>query len=217
MKYSFSLFTQIKERFRGSIQENYSEDWKNNLLSLYIIRKGDGICLFSHHFQLGSISHIETQLVGMGFSALARMMREIVDSSARLAMIDLGKKKVLIDERESIMVVLVTITDSPFLREKLEEFSDHFEKVFELQQQIDLETCVCLENYALTSELVSMVFQDRYTSVLEIIPVLFKSIQKRRSIFPDQDRKSNLESSQRNLKEITKISTEHESIVIKEP
>ena len=99
MKYSNKWFVQLRKRVIEKHSIRSSENWKQHLISLYIIRKSDGICLFSHHFQLGLISQIEIQLVGMGFTALARMMREIVDSSSCLSMIDLGEKKVLINEK----------------------------------------------------------------------------------------------------------------------
>ena len=188
MKYSLKWFTRLKEQIWENYRINTPKNWQKHLLSLYIIRKSDGICLFSHHFQLGLISQIETQLVGMGFTALAKMMREIVDSSACLGMIDLGRKKVLVDERRNLLAVLVTTDNYPFLCRKLEELTDHFEKMFELQQQINLETCVRLEDYALTAELVSLVFKDQSTRVLEIIPVIFKSIRKKNSIFSDQEK-----------------------------
>jgi len=189
MKYSIKWFIQLKKRFLEHYPTKSSENWKQHLISLYIIRKSDGICLFSHHFQLGLISQIENQLVGMGFTALARMMQEIVDSSSRLNMIDLGEKKVLINERINLLAVLVTTQDSLFLYGKLEELTYHFEKIFELQQQISLETYVRLEDYALTSELVSLVFKDRPKRVLEIIPVIFKSIRKSNSLYSPQERK----------------------------
>ncbi|UCG90674.1 MAG: hypothetical protein JSU57_02795, partial [Candidatus Heimdallarchaeota archaeon] len=115
MKYSSNKFTWFKKHFRDNSLNKLPKDWKKHLISLYIIRKSDGICLFSHHFQLGAISQIENQLVGMGFTALAKMMREIVDKSARLNMIDLGRKKVLIEERINLLVVLVTTEGSSFL------------------------------------------------------------------------------------------------------
>ncbi len=43
-------------------------------------------------------------------------------------------------------------------------------------------TQVCVEDYALTSELVSLIFKDKPTRVLEIIPVIFKSIRKNKSL-----------------------------------
>ena len=188
MKFSQNWFTRFKKQIWVDHHTTFPKNWKQHLLSLYIIRKSDGICLFSHHFQLGLISQIENQLVGMGFTALAKMMREIVDSSARLCMVDLMTKKVLIDERRNLLAVLVTTDHSPFLCSKLKEITDHFEKMFELQQQINLETCVRLEDYALTGELVSLVFKDRPKRILEIIPVIFKSIRKSDSIFPNQEK-----------------------------
>ncbi|MFW9903001.1 MAG: hypothetical protein ACFFFH_01595 [Candidatus Thorarchaeota archaeon] len=189
MRYSTKWFIKLKKRILDNHGTRSIENWKQHLISLYIIRKNDGICLFSHHFQLGLISQIEIQLVGMGFTALARMMQEIVDSSSRLNLIDLGEKKVLINERTNLLAILITTEDSPFLYQKLEELTDHFEKIFELQQQINLETCVRLEDYALTSELVSLVFRDRPKRVLEIIPVIFKSIRKNNTDFSNQEKK----------------------------
>ncbi|MFX0124297.1 MAG: hypothetical protein ACFFAE_11715 [Candidatus Hodarchaeota archaeon] len=189
MKYSIKWYNRLRKRVSEKNRIKTSENWKQHLITLYIIRKSDGICLFSHHFQLGLISQIENQLVGMGFTALARMMQEIVDSSSCLSKIDLGEKKVLIDERRNLLTVLVTTQDTPFLYKKLGELTDHFENMFELQQQINLETCVRLEDYALTAELVSLVFKDRPKRVLEIIPVIFKSIRKNNSVFSNHEKK----------------------------
>lgn len=215
MKYSTKWFTQFRKRIVEKHRIRSSENWKQHLISLYIIRKSDGICLFSHHFQLGLISQIENQLVGMGFTALARMMQEIVDSSACLSMIDLGQKKVLIDERRNLLAVLVTTQDTPFLYQKLEELTDHFENMFELQQQINQETCVRLEDYALTAELVSLVFTDRPKRVLEIIPVIFKSIRKSNSIFSNQEKKllSRLNLTNMSIKETNESPREANRII----
>ena len=217
MKYSTKWFIRLKKRILEYNHIKSPENWRQQLISLYIIRKSDGICLFSHHFRLGLISQIEIQLVGMGFTALARMMQEIVDSSSRLKMIDLGEKKVLINERINLLVVLVTTQDNIFLYKKLEELTDHFEKIFELQQQISLETCVRLEDYALTAELVSLVFQDRPKRVLEIIPLIFKSIQKdnaastpHRSKSPQRDNLANISRKEtyESPREVKRIFTE---------
>ncbi|UCE14219.1 MAG: hypothetical protein JSV04_03330 [Candidatus Heimdallarchaeota archaeon] len=145
--------------------------------------------MFSHHFRLG-VSQIESQLVGMGFVAITQMIREIVDSSAKLSRIELGRKDVIIKEKKSIVAVLILNTSdySPFFNDKLEELIDYFEKLFELQQQISLETCVCLEDYAMTSELVSLIFNDRPTRVLEIIPLIFKSIRSRNTVFSRKEK-----------------------------
>jgi len=171
MKFSLTSIIRIIPFFNRKNQKEWLENWQQQLLSLYIVRNTDGICLFSHHFRLGMISQIESQLVGMGFVAMIKMMKEIVDSSAKLSLIDLGKKKVLIDERKNYFAILVTVEDSLFLRKKLRKFTDYFEKIFELQFQINNNKCVCLEDYALTSDLVSMVFDDQSSRGLEIIPI----------------------------------------------
>lgn len=153
--------------------------WQEHLVSLYIIRKNDGICLFSHHFNLGYISNIENQLVGMGFIAIANMMQEVVDSSSQLRMIDLGRKKVLLEERNNILSVLITTKFLEVLKEKLAEFANFFAKIFELQQQINEKSClVSPEDYALTADLVPLIFASLPRKPLELIPLIFKTIQR---------------------------------------
>ncbi len=153
--------------------------WQQYLVSLYIIRKTDGICLFSHHFNLGYISNIENQLVGMGFIAIANMMQEVVDSKCQLRMIDLGQKKVLLEERKNVISVLITTKFVKILKTKLAEFTNYFTKIFELQQQINEKTClVSPEDYALTAELVPLIFTSLPRKPLELIPLIFKTIQK---------------------------------------
>ncbi|MHA2305236.1 MAG: hypothetical protein ACXACU_07555 [Candidatus Hodarchaeales archaeon] len=168
----------LKNRIRNRKYKELPENWKQDLISLYIVRNSDGICLFSHHFQLGSIAQIETQLVGMGFTAISKMMREVVDASSRLILMDLGPKKVLIEEHENMMAILIVMKDLPFYRKKLDELINYFEKLFELQQQINLKTHVCLEDYALASELVSLIFSERSMDMRDIVPLVFKTIQK---------------------------------------
>lgn len=182
MRQSSNWVSYLKKRINRRNQSETLLNWKQHLISLYIIRKGDGICLFSHHFQLGLISQIENQLVGMGFTAISQMLQEIVDSSSSLVMMDLGSKKVLIEEKQNFLTILITTNYSPLLRNKLKKLADLFEKMFELQQRISLVTQVCVEDYALTTDLVSLVFEDKPTRVLEIIPVIFKSIRKNKSL-----------------------------------
>ncbi len=172
------IFYHLDNCFSKRKYKEFPKSWKQDLISLYLIRNSDGICLFSHHFQLGSIAQIETQLVGMGFTAISKMMHEVVDTSSRLTFMDLGPKKVLFEDRESMIAVLIVLKDLPFYRKKLEELVNYFEKLFELQQQINLKTHVCLEDYALTSELVSLIFSEQSMGMLDIVPLIFKTIQK---------------------------------------
>ncbi len=160
-----------------SVKDKIPLNWQKFLLSLYMIRSRDGICLFSHHFQLATISQIENQLIGMGFSAISKMMQEVVDAEANLTLIDLGGKKVLIDERETLLAVLVSSIDLKHIREKLREFTNCFERMFELQQRISQVTHVCPEDYALASELVEFIFDDNPSRVLQIVPLIFRSIR----------------------------------------
>ncbi|MFX0087003.1 MAG: hypothetical protein ACFFAU_15200 [Candidatus Hodarchaeota archaeon] len=178
MKSLPKLFPQFVQQILNKKAIESPKNWKQDLISLYIVRNSDGICLFSHHFQLGLMSQIENQLIGMGFTALSKMMREVVDASSRLITLDLGRKKVLIEERGNKMAILVVKRELPFYRNKLIELVDYFEKIFELQEQISQRTYVCVEDYALANDLVSLIFSDQSVRILEVIPLIFKSIQK---------------------------------------
>jgi hypothetical protein len=180
------IIKDLKQRKLETVQY-----WQEYLVSLYIIRKTDGICLFSHHFNLGYISNIENQLVGMGFIAIANMMQEVVDSSSQLRMIDLGRKKVLLEERNNILSVLIVTKFLEILKDKLAEFTQYFTKIFELQQQINEESClVSPEDYALTAELVPLIFTSIPRKPLELIPLIFKTIQRNPTVFTNKSKKS---------------------------
>jgi hypothetical protein len=179
MRFQITPFRRVLQQYLARENSESTDSWLNSLQSLYIIRKNDGICLFSHHFQLGAISHIENQLVGMGFIAIVSMMQEVVDSTSQLRLIDLESKKVLIREKNNILAVLITSQFNEILNEKLTEFSQYFNKIFELQNQISEESClICSDDYALTSDLVSLIFSNQEQKTLKLIPLIFKIIQK---------------------------------------
>ena len=179
MKFRLKAVKVALKLWLGLEKTRKEESWLNDLQSLYIIRKNDGICLFSHHFKLGGISHIENQLVGMGFIAIANMMQEVVDSTSQLRLIDLESKTVLIREKNNILAVLIASQFKGIINEKLAEFSFYFNKIFELQNQISEEKCfICSDDYALTADLVSLIFTDQKPRTLRLIPLIFKIIQK---------------------------------------
>ncbi|MHA2112069.1 MAG: hypothetical protein ACXADW_12635 [Candidatus Hodarchaeales archaeon] len=179
MKSPITVIKSVVQQYLGQKDSENTDSWLNDLNSLYIIRKKDGICLFSHHFKLGAISHIENQLVGMGFIAISNMMQEVVDSTSQLRLIDLDSKKVLIREKNDILAVLITSQFNEILNEKLTEFSSYFSKIFELQNQINEESClICSDDYALTADLVSLIFTDQPQKTLRLVPIIFKIIQK---------------------------------------
>ena len=70
---------------------------------------------------------------------------------------------------------------------KLSEFVSPFERMFELQQRINQVTHVCPEDYALASKLVNFIFDDNPSKVLEIVPLIFRSIRndfEKQNLFP---------------------------------
>ena len=139
MKSHLSNFLKDKAR-KPRQQTQHEEKWENHLISLYCIRNHDGICLFAHHFQVARIAQLhEPQLIGMGFTAITRMLCEIVDGRGSLKFIDFGKKKVLVEENEhqQFLTVLITTEDTPALREKLKKFTECFSRIFQLQHQVN--------------------------------------------------------------------------------
>ncbi|MHA1942154.1 MAG: hypothetical protein ACW99F_15480 [Candidatus Hodarchaeales archaeon] len=178
MKSPFFDSNKSEKNFHFSNEIEGTNTWYEDLVSLYIVRKDDGICLYSHHFNLGYISRIENQLVGMGFVAIISMIREVVDSESQLESISLGRKTILVESREGILSILVVKRSSPIIKEKLKKFAIFFNHLFELQQQINKQSnLVCREDYALTTDLIHIIFSIPVESPLKLIPLIFKVIQ----------------------------------------
>lgn len=179
MKYSLFDLNNTKNQYHPSEDSEKNNNWQLDLVSLYIVRKNDGICLYSHHFNLGNISHIENQLVGMGFVAIISMIKEVVNSDSQLKSINLGKRSILVESRADILSILVVKRISPKIKQSLKKFSIFFNKLFELQQQINKQSnLVCKEDYALTNDLIHVVFSIPSDRPLDLIPLIFKMIQK---------------------------------------
>lgn len=190
MTFSPFMSTLKRKLFKFIFKE--SENWIQYLTSLYIIRKKDGICLFSHHFQIGNISHIEMQLVGMGFAALSNMMQEVIGKRANLRKIEIGCSLILFNNQETILGVLICKKELPIIHSRLDEMSSIFESTFFLQQQIcDVNDYVCLEDFALAEEIVAYVFNENASRFMSFIPFLFRSIQlQSRKIWPLKNTKN---------------------------
>lgn len=169
-----------KPRYKQQ-QTQSKKKWENHLISLYCIRNHDGICLFAHHFQVARIAQLhEPQLIGMGFTAITRMLCEVVDGKGSLKFIDFDKKKVLVEENEQqqFLTVLITTEDAPAIREKLRKFTECFARIFQLQHQINLgKNYITKEDYALASEFVTIIFSERSDRILNIFPLIFDSIR----------------------------------------
>ncbi|MFX0185856.1 MAG: hypothetical protein ACFE95_22460 [Candidatus Hodarchaeota archaeon] len=159
-------------------KDKIPENWKDQLISVYFIRGRDCICLFSHNFQFRYVPNKDNQLVGWGFSAFHKMIKEIVDGSANLRLVDVVEKKILAGRSSNILVVLITTTNTPFYRRKLKEIAEIFKKLYLLQLQINSETLVRQEDYALIGNLIRLVFNDHPYSMIRIVPMIFKSIQQ---------------------------------------
>ncbi len=179
MKHPLFYSNNLEKQFHPITDIESKNTELEDLVSLYVIRKDDGICLYSHHFNLGHISRIENQLVGMGFVAIITMIKEVVDSNSQLLSINLAKKSILIESQEGILFILVVKRTSLQTKIRLKEFAKYFHFLFELQQQINKRSnLVCKEDYALTSDLINLIFSNSSSSPLELIPLIFKEIQK---------------------------------------
>jgi hypothetical protein len=157
------------------------ESWENHLISLYCIRIHDGLCLFAHHFQVARIAQLhEPQLIGMGFTAITRMLCEVVDGKGNLKYIDFDSKKVLVEENEQqqFLTVLITTANIQVIRKKLRKFTECFAQIFQLQHQINLrKNYISKEDYALASEFVTIIFSNKSDRILNIFPLIFDSIR----------------------------------------
>jgi hypothetical protein len=98
--------------------------WKEKMRELFIISH-TGIGLFAFSFERNSPLK-ESDLIAGGFSGIRLILEEMLKTNEHLKLIDYQKVKILLEQGESAMFILIITEDSAYLRQKLKLFSDEF-------------------------------------------------------------------------------------------
>ncbi len=113
---AFSSFTDI--------------NWKEKLRELYVISEA-GICLYAFSFEkLDPMEVGNTDLIAGGFSGVRMLLAEMLQTPENLRIIDYQNLKIMLEQREGIVFILVIKEESPFLSYKLKTFASEFQRFF---------------------------------------------------------------------------------------
>ncbi|MFX0132918.1 MAG: hypothetical protein ACFFDN_04660 [Candidatus Hodarchaeota archaeon] len=102
--------------------------WKEKLREIIVTSKG-GICFYSYSFEKRSPVD-DTDLIAGGFSGIQGMLSEIVRTSERLQLIDYKNVKIMLEQREDVIFILILKEESTFIQYKLKLFSEEFQDFF---------------------------------------------------------------------------------------
>jgi hypothetical protein len=102
--------------------------WKEKLREILVI-SNDGISLYSYSFEQRSPVD-DTDLIAGGFSGIQAMLSEIVKTSESLQLIDYKNVKIMLEQREDVIFILILKEESTFIQYKLKLFSEEFQDFF---------------------------------------------------------------------------------------
>jgi hypothetical protein len=116
--------------FGGSILESpaYDElDWSDQLREIYAIASG-GILMFYHCFD--EETRVDEDLAAAGLSGFQEMLKEITESDEGVRRVSIGKNELLFSQGNSIVIALVARAPYRILLDKLDDFTEKFEILF---------------------------------------------------------------------------------------
>lgn len=110
----FSSFTDIR--------------WKEKLREIFVV-SDDGNCLYAFSFEQ-SIPLDDSAIIASGFSGIQEMLSEMAQTSESIKLIEYQDVKIMVEQGESIIIVLIANEESSFLQYKLEIFAKEFHNFF---------------------------------------------------------------------------------------
>jgi hypothetical protein len=111
---AFSTFTDLK--------------WKQKLREIFVISH-NGVCLYAYSFEQ-NIPLEDSQLIAGGFSGIQLLLSEMVKTEETLQLIDYQNVKIMVEQGENAMSVMIINEESSFLQYKLKLFSEEFQNLF---------------------------------------------------------------------------------------
>lgn len=99
-------------------------NWKEKMRELFIISH-TGIGLYAFSFEKNCLLK-ESDLIAGGFSGIKLILEEMLKTNEHLKLIDYQKVKIMLEQGEMAMFILIIREDSAYLRQKLKLLSDEF-------------------------------------------------------------------------------------------
>ncbi|MGQ4872437.1 MAG: hypothetical protein ACP6IY_00020 [Promethearchaeia archaeon] len=143
------------------------KEWYESLIHLYIIHK-HGILIYEHPF-IKQTDRIDGDLVSGGIIGLTTLLKEIMKGEKSLRAIDHGDMKLLLkySKNRDVIFVLIIREDLLTLREKLDNFSEEFEKIY--QDKLKNLEYIEVNEWFGVSKLVDKYFERKYFEILDFV------------------------------------------------
>lgn len=103
-------------------------NWKDKLRELFVISQ-NGVCLYAFSFE-HKVALDDSDLIAGGFSGIQILLSEMMKTKESLHLIDYQNMKIMFEEGENVMFVLVFKEESSFLQYKLRLFAEEFQIFF---------------------------------------------------------------------------------------
>jgi len=105
-------------------------EWRAALKSMFVIYKG-GITIYQHDFEmeLDDINQSTMMMIGGALEMVKSLLEQV--TSGKLKVLDFKDKKILLEQGESVMVVMIADMESESLSFLLHEFLVRFERFFQ--------------------------------------------------------------------------------------
>lgn len=129
-------------------------DWMSKLVTLYVIQRG-GLLVFHHEFE--SSPEIDQVLTAAGMSGVQSLFQEMTSSEGGLNVVSMGDLEILFAHGSVITCVLIAREPYRILLEKVKDFTQKFEFVFEPSIDGYMGT---LSEFQPAIEIVESIFKD---------------------------------------------------------
>ena len=111
--YGFSAFNSLTDL-----------NWKDKLKELIIVTEA-GICLYAYSFDNNEALD-DPELIAGGFSGINLLLTELIRAEGKLHSIDYKDVKILLEQENEVLFVLLLKDESVFLQYKLKKFVENF-------------------------------------------------------------------------------------------
>ncbi|MHC1591034.1 MAG: hypothetical protein ACXQS8_03040, partial [Candidatus Helarchaeales archaeon] len=102
--------------------------WKNSLISLYIIDKDREISLFHQDFMPSQVQG--SDIIGVGLAGVAKILKELTASNQELDQIKKGGNLIFLEHGEKIVTAIILKKNLLNTHSFLKEITKHFENNF---------------------------------------------------------------------------------------
>ncbi|MHC1590642.1 MAG: hypothetical protein ACXQS8_00995, partial [Candidatus Helarchaeales archaeon] len=112
-------------------------NWPNKLMGVFVYLNESGIPIFTYRFRGSGYTEksLDEALIAAGFAGIVTIIEEVTQSSEKLKVIEQKDSHILIETGKHVTAFLVVKDNLIVLKNKLKDFLNDFELLFEDQLQ----------------------------------------------------------------------------------